>query len=103
MQKVQTPKTADAPVAATTEASMKFLDPIFKDSTMETIAIPADCQLKLLNESIDMATISLGYGEGIHAVLSAIARLSTDNTITDLAIHAKHQADMMNNDLDVFR
>ena len=70
---------------------------------METIAIPAKSQSKLINQLIDMAVISLEHGEGIYAVLSAIARLSTETLIVDLAVHAKNQAELMNNDLDVFR
>lgn len=103
MKVERAPKTTDAPVVPATEASRKFLEAIFKDSTMETTATPAKSQLSLVNQSIDAANLAYEYGTGIEAILTATARLTTEDLIKDLAIHAKNQAQIMNNDLSVFQ
>ena len=102
MKVERTSEMSDAPVAVTTEASRKFLEAIFKDSTMETTATPSVSQADAV-DCVDIALVGMDYCNTLTSIVSAIARLSTDETIKGLAIHAKSQASELHNELDIFR
>lgn len=61
----------------------------------------------LVNELCCMAedntVITMQQADALCGILSAIARLSQDDTITQLAIHGKGLTQVLHNDADVYR
>ncbi|WP_374556602.1 hypothetical protein [Aquitalea pelogenes] len=65
--------------------------------------IPPPLHTRLANVSTDMSTIAMTQADALFGILSAISRLSQDETITHLAVLGKDVAQGMHNDVDVYR
>jgi len=58
---------------------------------------------KLRSMAEDNSAIAMQHADALFGILSAIARLSQDDTITQLAIHGKGLTQILHNDVDVYR
>lgn len=57
---------------------------------------------KLCSMAEDNTAITMQHADALFGILSAIARLSQDDTITQLAIHGKGLTQILHSDVDVY-
>ncbi|MDE1714945.1 hypothetical protein PWG14_20870 (plasmid) [Chromobacterium amazonense] len=97
------PTNEYAPEVAASEAWDKFLNQSIRGK-LEMQSSTLNHPIQVLQDGVEVLDIFVDQLDDLRALMSAIARLSTDdNDIRGLAIHAKVLASGLHNDADVLR